>query len=151
MGDRKFFHRFLKKLGGFFDFSWISLIFFYIGIFSEYFWFLDGDNFFSLITILNPSYMMLIYTVDIILPQFWTGLLIGNPCEYRVIKSLYQVGSFIHVHKFIKKHQRTEIWKSRFDLEKLTFSKIFFSENIRKTFSKVFWLTKNFFIDFWKS
>ena len=28
MGDRKFFHRFLKKLGGFFDFSWISLIFF---------------------------------------------------------------------------------------------------------------------------
>ena len=152
MAYRKFFHRFLKKLGGFFDFSWISWIFFYITIFSEYFQFLDGDNFFSLIAILNPSEMMLIYTADIILKQFWTGLLIGNPCDKWYRKSLYQVYSFIDVsHHITKIHQRTKIWKLRFFIEKLTFSILFFAENITNTFLKLFWLTENFFFNFWRS
>ena len=44
MGDRKFFHRFLKKLGGFFDFSSKSWLFW---CYSKYWFFFFSEIFFA--------------------------------------------------------------------------------------------------------
>ena len=90
--------------------------------FSEYFQFLDGDNFFSLIAILNPSEMMLIYTADIILKQTWAGLLIGNPCDKWsrkfLIPALFLYRCITPYHKNTPKDENLKIkifhWKIDF-------------------------------------